>query len=111
PDPYLRDLAEADVRWDRITSIEPAGEAEVFDAHVSGTHSFLANGLVSHNSGAIEQASVVLILLLRADYHDKVSPRAGEADFIVAKHRNGPPDTITVAAQLQYSRFVDMAVV
>ncbi|HEY8450738.1 MAG TPA: replicative DNA helicase [Natronosporangium sp.] len=111
PDPYLRDLAEADVRWDRITSIEPAGEAEVFDAHVSGTHSFLANGLVSHNSGAIEQDSDVVILLHREDYYDKESPRAGEADFIVAKHRNGPTDTITVAAQLQYSRFVDMAVV
>ncbi|MGA0945273.1 MAG: DnaB-like helicase C-terminal domain-containing protein, partial [Candidatus Nanopelagicales bacterium] len=37
------------------------------------------------------------------------SPRAGEADFIVAKHRNGPTSTITVAFQGHYSRFVDMA--
>jgi replicative DNA helicase len=28
----------------------------------------------------------------------------------VAKHRNGPTDTVTVAAQLHFSRFVDMAV-
>lgn len=61
-------------------------------------------------SGAIEQDSDVVILLHRDDYYDKESPRAGEADFIVAKHRNGPTDTITVAAQLHFSRFVDMAI-
>lgn len=33
----------------------------------------------------------------------------GEADLIVAKHRNGPTDTITVAFQGHYSRFADMA--
>ena len=62
-------------------------------------------------SGSIEQDADVVILLHRDDYYDKESPRAGEADFIVAKHRNGPTDTITVAAQLHFSRFVDMAVV
>jgi replicative DNA helicase len=61
-------------------------------------------------SGSIEQDADVVILLHRDDYYDKESPRAGEADFIVAKHRNGPTDTITVAAQLHLSRFVDMAV-
>jgi replicative DNA helicase len=61
-------------------------------------------------SGAIEQDSDVVILLHRDDYYDKESPRAGEADFIVAKHRNGPTDTVTVAAQLHLSRFVDMAI-
>jgi replicative DNA helicase len=61
-------------------------------------------------SGSIEQDADVVILLHRDDYYDKESPRAGEADFIVAKHRNGPTDTITVAAQLHMSRFVDMAV-
>jgi replicative DNA helicase len=61
-------------------------------------------------SGAIEQDSDIVILLHRDDYYDKESPRAGEADFIVAKHRNGPTDTVTVAAQLHFSRFVDMAV-
>ncbi len=63
------------------------------------------------SSGAIEQDADVVILLHRPDYYDKESSRAGEADFIVAKHRNGPTDTITVAAQLHLSRFVDMAIV
>jgi replicative DNA helicase len=62
-------------------------------------------------SGSIEQDADVVILLHRDDYYDKESPRAGEADFIVAKHRNGPTDTVTVAAQLHMSRFVDMAIV
>jgi replicative DNA helicase len=62
-------------------------------------------------SGSIEQDADVVILLHRDDYYDRESPRAGEADFIVAKHRNGPTDTVTVAAQLHLSRFVDMAIV
>jgi replicative DNA helicase len=60
-------------------------------------------------SGSIEQDADVIILLHREDVYEKESPRAGEADFIVAKHRNGPTDTIVVAFQGHYSRFVDMA--
>ncbi|MEV5211655.1 DnaB-like helicase C-terminal domain-containing protein [Micromonospora sp. NPDC053740] len=61
------------------------------------------------DSGALEQDADVVILLHRDDYYDKETPRAGEADFILAKQRNGPTDTVTVAAQLHLSRFVDMA--
>ena len=49
------------------------------------------------------------MLLHREDAYDKESPRAGEADIIVAKHRNGPTSTIQVAFQGHYSRFTDMA--
>jgi intein/homing endonuclease len=51
PDPYLSELASSDVDWDRVVSIEAAGTQEVFDAHVPTTHSFLANDVISHNSG------------------------------------------------------------
>jgi replicative DNA helicase len=101
-------VATNDVVWDEIVSIEDAGEQDVYDATVLGLHNFIANGIAAHNS--IEQDADVVILLHRDDYYDKESPRAGEADFIVAKHRNGPTDTVTVAAQLHFSRFVDMAV-
>ncbi|MFI7077680.1 replicative DNA helicase [Micromonospora sp. NPDC049903] len=101
--------ATNDVFWDEVVSIESVGEQDVFDATVLGTHNFVANGIAAHNS--IEQDADVVILLHRDDYYDKESPRAGEADFIVAKHRNGPTDTVTVAAQLHLSRFVDMAIV
>ncbi len=60
-------------------------------------------------SGSIEQDSDVVILLHREDFYERESARAGEADFIVAKHRNGPTTTVTVAFQGHYSRFVDMA--
>jgi replicative DNA helicase len=61
------------------------------------------------DSGALEDNADVVILIHREDAYEKDSPRAGEADLIVAKHRHGPTATITVAFQGHYSRFVDMA--
>jgi len=102
----LEILAVNDLFWDEVVAIEPMGEAQVFDATVVGTHNFIANGIAVHNS--IEQDADMVILLHREDAYEKESPRAGEADLIVAKHRNGPTDTITVAFQGHFSRFVDM---
>ena len=59
-------------------------------------------------SGSIEQDADVVILLHREDMYDAQN-RSGEADLIVAKHRNGPTRTITVSAQLHFARFFDMA--
>ncbi len=106
-DRELELLATNDVLWDEVVSIEPDGEEEVFDATVLGTHNFIADGVAVHNS--IEQDADMVVLLHREDAYEKESPRAGEADFIVAKHRNGPTSTITVAFQGHYSRFVDMS--
>jgi replicative DNA helicase len=103
----LREAASSDIYWDRIVSVEPLGLQPVYDATVKGTHNFIAEGVIAHNS--IEQDSDVVILLHREDQYEKESPRAGEADLIVAKHRNGPTATVTVAFQGHYSRFVDMA--
>jgi replicative DNA helicase len=60
-------------------------------------------------SGAIEQDADMVILLHRPDAFERDDPRGGEADLIVAKHRNGPTKTITVAHQLHLSRFANMA--
>lgn len=60
-------------------------------------------------SGSLEQDADVVMLLHREDAYDRESQRAGEADIIVAKHRNGPTDTISVAFQGHLSRFTDMA--
>ncbi|WP_053204009.1 replicative DNA helicase [Jiangella muralis] len=103
----LEMYATNDLLWDEIVAIEPLGEQDVYDATVMGTHNFIADGVATHNS--IEQDADMVILLHREDAYEKESPRAGEADFIVAKHRNGPTATITVAFQGHYSRFVDMA--
>ncbi len=60
-------------------------------------------------SGSLEQDADMVVLIHREDLYEKESPRAGEADLIVAKHRNGPTANIVVAFQGHYSRFVDMA--
>ena len=60
-------------------------------------------------SGSIEQDADIVILLHREDAYERESPRAGEADIIVGKHRGGAPGVITVAFQGHYARFVDMA--
>lgn len=60
-------------------------------------------------TGALEQDADIIILLHRPDQEEKETPRAGEVDYIVAKHRNGPTGTITLAAQLHYTRFTNLA--
>jgi replicative DNA helicase len=59
-------------------------------------------------SGSIEQDADVVILLHREAAYERDNPRAGEADLIVAKHRNGPTRTVTIAFQGHLSRFADM---
>jgi replicative DNA helicase len=60
-------------------------------------------------SGSIEQDADVVILLHRDSAYDRDQPNP-DADFILAKHRNGPTDTVTVAFHGRYSRFADIAV-
>ena len=100
-------FAVNDVFWDQVASVELDGVEEVFDATVVGGHNFVANGIAVHNS--IEQDADVVILLHRESLYERESPREGEADVIVAKHRNGPTDTVVVAFQGHYSRFTNMA--
>ncbi len=59
-------------------------------------------------SGSIEQDSDMVLLVHRPDLYEPETERAGEADLIIAKHRNGPTATIAVAFQGRYSRFADM---
>jgi len=103
----LEIMAVNDLLWDEVVAIEPMGEEQVFDATVVGGHNFIANGIAVHNS--IEQDADIVMLLHREDAYERESPRAGEADVIVAKHRNGPTATVTVAFQGHYARFVDMS--
>ncbi|MHB8513089.1 MAG: replicative DNA helicase [Actinomycetota bacterium] len=61
------------------------------------------------DSGSIEQDSDVVMFVFREDYYNKDSDKKGEAEIIVAKHRNGPVDTVRLAFQDHYTRFVDLA--
>lgn len=60
-------------------------------------------------SGSLEQDADMVMLINRPDSQNPDHERAGEADIILAKHRGGPIGTVTVANQLQFSKFSDMA--
>jgi replicative DNA helicase len=106
-DPFLTDLGCSDVLWDEIMAIVPLGEQQVFDATVTGTHNFIANGIVVHNS--IEQDADVVIFIYRDDYYNPESEHRGMADIIVAKHRNGPVGSTRLAFLEQYTKFANLA--
>ena len=106
-DREIHALATSDVFWDQIVEITSLGEMDVYDGTVDGTHNFVANGISVHNS--LEQDADMVILLNRPDAFERDDPRGGEADLILAKHRNGPTKTVTVAHQLHLSRFTNMA--
>jgi replicative DNA helicase len=59
-------------------------------------------------SGSLEQDADMVILLHRESAYEADNPRAGEADLIIAKHRNGPTRTVTVGFHGHFSRFVDL---
>lgn len=58
-------------------------------------------------SGSIEQDADVVFLVHRPDAYDR-EDRPGEADVIMAKHRNGPTDTFRLAFLGAMSKFKDM---
>jgi replicative DNA helicase len=92
--PELLNLAEGDVFWDEIVSIEPLGIEDVYDLTIPKTHNFLANNIVVHNS--IEQDADVVMFIYREDRYFQDTPRKGIADVIIAKHRNGPVGRVEI---------------
>lgn len=86
-------IAESDVYWDELVSIEPDGEEEVFDLTVPGLHNFIANDMVVHNS--IEQDADIVMFIYRDEYYNPdTTDRPGIAEINVAKHRNGPTASV-----------------
>jgi replicative DNA helicase len=107
----LRAHVDADVFWDRVVAVDPPGEEleEVFDLTVPGPANWLADGIVSHNSGAIEQDADMILLIYREEVYDKNTTKKGMAEIDLAKHRNGETGTFVLTFQGQYSRFVNYA--
>mgnify|MGYP002070060695 FL=1 len=105
----LETWATSDLYWDRIVAIVPDGEADVFDLTVPGPANWMADGLVTHNSGAIEQDADMILLIYRDEVYDKNTPKRGIAEIDLAKHRNGEIGTFMLTFQGQYSRFANYA--
>jgi replicative DNA helicase len=107
-DTELSDWASSDLLWEPIRNIVPAGEAEVFDITVPGCANFLANGIVAHNSGGIEQNADIVMFIYRDEVYNPDTQRRGIADIIVAKHRNGPTGTFCLRFEPQTTHFRDL---
>jgi replicative DNA helicase len=105
----LETWATSDLYWDRIVAIVPDGEAEVFDLTVPGPANWMADGLVTHNSGAIEQDADLILLIYRDEVYDKNTTKRGIAEIDLAKHRNGEIGTFVLTFQGQFSRFANYA--
>ena len=100
--------SHSDFAWDRIISVESAGDEEVFDLTVPGPASWLADGIVSHNSGAIEQDADVILLIYREEVYEPNTTRKGIADIIIAKQRNGPTGEVHLTFLGEYTRFENL---
>jgi replicative DNA helicase len=117
-DDDLRQQASNDLFWDRVIAIEAAGEEEVFDLTVPGPASWLADGIVTHNSGAIEQDADVVMFVHRPetygitevkDDEGMTHPTEGMAEIIIGKQRNGPIGVVRLAFRKEYAGFERLA--
>ena len=108
-DPALKTWATSDLFWDRLTKVTAEGEEEVFDLTVPGPASWLADGIVSHNSGAIEQDADLILFIYRDEVYNPESSDKGTAEIIIAKQRNGPIGMVRLTFLGEYTRFENFA--
>jgi replicative DNA helicase len=108
-DESLRVGGETDIFWDRVVAVVPEGEEDVFDLTVPGNSNWFADGVATHNSGALEQDADLILLIYREEVYDPNTTRKGIADIIVAKQRNGPTGDVQLTFLGQYTKFENYA--
>ena len=106
-DRELKEIAGANIYWDRVVSIKPDGEEAVYDLTVPETHNFVGSGMLVKNS--IEQDSDIVMFIYRDEVYNPDTEFKGEAELIVSKHRNGPTGKVRLAFMNQYTKFASIA--
>lgn len=105
--PELQTLAESDIYWDSIISIELDGEEQVYDLTVPEHHNFVANNIIVHNS--LEQDADIVMFIYRPDQYEKDTVKQNVAEIIVAKHRNGPVGSVELVFRGALAKFENAA--
>lgn len=101
----FRVAVAADVFWDEIVSIESAGIEPVYDITVPGPASWLANGIISHNSGAIEENADIVIGFYRPAYYAEQEPEPRkEIDWADWDERKKSKDIETLLLKVREGR-------
>ncbi len=107
-DDELRTSASDDLFWDRVVEVVEAGSELVYDMTVPGPSNWIAGAgaVISHNSGAIEQDSDVVMFIHR----DDVDPEKKRmAEIIISKHRNGPTGSVNLNFEPALTQFRNAA--
>jgi replicative DNA helicase len=107
-DGILMEQATNDLFWDRIVAIEAEGEEDVYDLTVPGPASWLADGIVSHNSGGIEADADVVVFIYREEEYKPSDENRGVAEIIIGKQRNGPTGMLKLAFIKEFTRFENL---
>ena len=103
----LKALAKSNIYWDKIISIEPDGEEEVYDLTVPEHHNFVANNIIVHNS--LEQDADIVMFIYRPDQYEKETTKQNVAEIVVAKHRNGPVGSVELIFRPNLAKFENAA--
>ena len=107
-DDALRTCTTDDLFWDRVIEVVDVGSELVYDITVPGPSNWIAGAgaVISHNSGAIEQDSDVVMFIHR----DDVDPeKKRTAELIISKHRNGPTGSVNLNFEPALTQFRNAA--
>jgi len=96
----MQQHADTDLLWDNIVSIEPVGDVKCLDIQVSPGHSFVANGLVTHNSTYLGNRALALCALIPGYKVLYVSPSAQQTKTFSTDRLKLPVETSAVLKAL-----------